>query len=259
MKINNRLFLIIILVLFFYLLGGLTVRYKLFPYKIFITQQIIRQNNTDGITDRNYEVRRFEEVGNSIAKLKEGGLLVYMRHAHKSPILEQSLYSSRQAYDVFVSKLVNPIEKNDYNGSLSLTNEGKLQCFIICNAINNLGIKFNEIYSSPTIRTKETAGFVFPDREVIVDPSLIYPEIQIQNQNTHYKTSKRNLFERLASDIIGTKENTFIVAHSSPTLRQVFDMPLDLDQGDCAIIEFKDGAFSLIDVIKPLDWALQLQ
>jgi hypothetical protein len=259
MKINNRFFLVLILALFFYLLGGLTVRYRLFPYKIFITQQNIEPKNTDGIANRNYKDRRFEEVGKSIAKLKEGGLLVYMRHAHKTPILEESHYSSRQAYDVFVSKLVPPIEKNDYNGSLCLTNEGKLQCFIIHNAINNLGIKFNEIYSSPTIRTKETARFVFPDREVIVDPSLIYPEIQIQNQNTHFKTSKRNLFERLASDIIGTKENTFIVAHSSPTLRQVFDMPIDLDQGDCAIIEFKDDTFSLIDVIKPLDWALQLK
>ena len=85
MKTNKLLITLILLFTIGYIVGAFTIKYELFPYNIYKSQYIIdyNENLVEYHNKKDLIYKKFNSTTELIDSLRQGGYVLYMRHADK--------------------------------------------------------------------------------------------------------------------------------------------------------------------------------
>lgn len=164
-----------------------------------------------------------------VAKLREGGLVLYMRHS--STDFSQN-DSAMKGYE-------------DCAHQRNLTDKGRAEAREIGANVKRLGIPLGEVLASPFCRTMETARLAFgraqPMNEVRGGPAQ--PE----------DPRRYDELRKLLSTPVKKGENRVIASHGNP-FHAVAGAPY-LAEGEIAVVRPEGGMrFTVIARVRPQDW-----
>ena len=255
MKINNRFFLVLILVLFFYLLGGLTIRYELFPYNIFksrnlgaVESSLINYENKSDFIKYDYN-----SPSDFLEDLKSGGFIFYIRHADKFE--NDSSKQIRGALDSFESISKGTHFHPTYDKGHALSEYGKIQSWILNKVlIEELKIPFGKIISSPIKRCKQTANIIFEQNPKTSD-LLIYDGILKTSEINQIIPEQLDMFYNSFSE----SNNTAIVGHGFPVLERI-GIKASIGQSETLILRKNStGKLEVVEWYNIGDWVHLLE
>ena len=178
-----------------------------------------------------------------VNKLKEGGYIIYMRHAERNKWLDTAVYDAAETSN-------SRRGENEYFADfVCLNKKGKIQAKMINEFIIKHGMKVNTVISSPSCRARQTAeiGFNKLDEENKV---LVYDSVFHEDKNVWQK-KLREFFDEL---IIEDNSNVVITAHGSVIFRPLFDnkdelveaeLPSKIEQGGFYVISKNNGELNL--------------
>jgi len=165
-----------------------------------------------------------------VAKLREGGLVLYMRHTSTDFSQNDAAMTSYE----------------DCAHQRNLTEKGRAEASEIGAHLKRLAIPVGQVLASPFCRTMETATLVFgraqPMQEVRGGPAQ--PE----------DARRYDELRKLLSSPVAKGENRVISSHGNP-FHAVAGPPY-LAEGEIAVVR-PEGAlrFSVIARIRPQDWS----
>ena len=164
-----------------------------------------------------------------VEKLRQGGYVLYMRHASTD-------FSRNDA---------NSRSFEDCANQRNLTGEGRAEARAVGEHIKRLGIPVGAVLASPFCRTMETARLAFgkaaPMQEVRGGP--------LASDDPKRYVSLR----RILSSPVPKGENLVISSHGNP-FRAVAGPPY-LVEGEIAVVRPEgDGRFSIVARIRREDW-----
>jgi phosphohistidine phosphatase SixA len=166
-----------------------------------------------------------------VRQLREGGYVLYMRHASTDFSQNDSKMTSYE----------------DCANQRNLTDKGRAEAREIGAQVKRLGIPVGEVLASPFCRTMETARLAFGKAKAMneVRGGPARPE-----DPARYDDLKKLLSTRPAG-----KTNAVISSHGNP-FHAVAGPPY-LAEGEIAVVEPKgDARFSVVGRIRPDDWSL---
>lgn len=161
-----------------------------------------------------------------IARLREGGYVLYMRHASTDFSQNDSRMTSYE----------------DCATQRNLTDKGREEARAIGEHVKRLKIPIGEVLASPFCRTMETARLVFGKANATsearggpADPNRYAP------------------LKKLLSSLVPKGENRVISSHANPFYALV-GAPY-LAEGEIAVVRPEgDGRFTVVARIRPTDW-----
>jgi hypothetical protein len=159
----------------------------------------------------------------AIETLRQGGQVVYMRHADRARGAKETL-----------SRFSTPAEYNDCRRQRNLTSEGRRQAVELGENMRKLGVPVGQVYANAQCRTRDTAMLAFGFAKV--DPN-IFDLAHVQM-----------LFSRPQA----RATNTIIVGNDYQ-LRELTGV--DLDVGEMALIKPNgQGGFTVTARLDLEDW-----
>ncbi len=232
---NNRIniisFIILLAGLFFmFTLGSYLMNKRIFPF------------NNDGLLRKIYTTEDLEKHEYWANEIKNGGYVLFFRHAQR-----EKWNDILTAYDAY--ELYNGIEARGkwFERAVCLTPRGLKDAKLIGIVFNHADIKINQIYSSPSCRSRETAMMAF-NRIDIYDPSILHP--------TAISNKEFNLMGNRLKDLLINMEmkkgyNNIISGHSN-TLDKYYKLILDKKKLPPArtLMNISEGGFHVLKVDK---------
>ena len=165
-----------------------------------------------------------------IARLREGGFVLYMRHASTDFGQNDSRMTSYE----------------DCANQRNLTDRGREEARDIARHVARLGIPIGEVLASPFCRTMETARLAFGKAQ---------PAHEVRGGPARSEDPRRyDDLRKLLSSPVPKGENRVISSHGNPF--QAVAGPPYLAEGEIAVVR-PDGdmRFSVIARIRPEDWS----
>jgi len=164
-----------------------------------------------------------------VAKLREGGYVLYMRHASTD-------FSQNDA------KMKG---WEDCANQRNLTDKGRAEARAVAAQIHRLAIPIGEVLASPFCRTVETARLAFGKATVMQE---------VRGGPLRSDDPKRyEGLRKLLSTAVPRGSNLVISSHGNP-FRALTDAPY-LAEGEIAVVRPEgDGRFTIIDRIRLEDW-----
>lgn len=163
-----------------------------------------------------------------VAKLREGGYVLYMRHA---------------ATD-FGQNDARMTSYEDCTRQRNLTDQGRAEARAVGEQMRRLRIPIGGVLASPFCRTMETARLAFgpaqPMHEVRGGPSRTDDPVRYAS------------LKKLLSTNVAKGENLVIASHGNPFY--ALAGPPYLAEGEIAVLEPKDSGFAVIGRIRLEDW-----
>lgn len=168
------------------------------------------------------------DVERALAAVGRGGTVLVCRHAKTTSFQEHE-----------------PVDYTDESTQRLLSREGEEQSVAMGRAIMARGIEVSEIIASPMQRARLTAELMF-NRPVTIDSSWhtngsVYPEAPRQRR----------------LDMLGDRPargNRLIVSHIG-TMGSVLPLEgLNVDEGDCVVVQPEHDTFRLIGVVPFEAW-----
>jgi histidine phosphatase superfamily protein (branch 1) len=164
-----------------------------------------------------------------VRQLREGGYVLYMRHASTDFSQNDSKMTSYE----------------DCANQRNLTDKGRAEAREIGAQVKRLGIPIGEVLASPFCRTMETARLAFGKAQATGD---VRGGPVRSEDPTRYDLLKALLGKRPAANT-----NTVISSHGNPF--QAVAGPPYLAEGEIAVVRPEGGMrFTVIARIRPQDW-----
>lgn len=184
-----------------------------------------------GATGKTVEVSGWRDVPDLVARLRNGGMVLYFRHA---------------ATDVKQSDQ-RPIDLNDCAKQRNLSAKGRDQSKAVGEAFRTLGIPVGDVLSSPFCRTLDTAKLAFGRAE---KHDSLHFAIGISPQE---KTKAEGALRRMLSDPPAKGTNRIVVSHTANLKDATGIWPKP--EGVAIVFEPQsDGKFRAFARIEPDDW-----
>jgi hypothetical protein len=161
-----------------------------------------------------------------VAKLREGGYVLYMRHASTDFGQNDSRMTSYE----------------DCASQRNLTDQGREEARRIGAHLRRLGIPIGEVFASPYCRTMETARLAFGKARASNDV-----------RGGPVDATRYDALKRLLSTEVSRGENRVISSHGNPF--QALAGPPYLAEGEIAVVR-PEGAmrFKVVARIRPDQW-----
>lgn len=175
-----------------------------------------------------------EMTQEQLAKLRDGGYVIYMRHGKTDPSQPD---------------LPN-VDFNDCSTQRLLSDEGRKMAADIGKHLRSLRIPIQDIYVSPMCRTRESARLVFgPEARLIILNELFSSTNQTSEQKKPIIATTR----RLLSEKTAAGSNRFILAHA-PNLADTMGY---FPKVEATVVFFKPlgGSFEYLGSIRPEQWS----
>lgn len=165
-----------------------------------------------------------------VAKLREGGYVLYMRHTSTDFSQNDARMTSYE----------------DCASQRNLTDKGRDEAREIGAQVKRLRIPIGEVLASPFCRTMETARLAFGKAQATHD---------VRGGPVRSDDPKRyDALRALLSSVVGKGENRVISSHGNPF--QAVAGPPYLAEGEIAVVRPDGGQrFSVIARIRPQDWS----
>lgn len=166
----------------------------------------------------------------TLAKLREGGYVLYMRHASTDFSQNDARMTSYE----------------DCASQRNLTDKGRAEAREIGAHVKRLGIPIGEVLASPFCRTMETARLAFGKAQA---------SSEVRGGPVRSDDPKRyEGLKKLLSSAVPRGGNRVISSHGNPF--QAVAGPPYLAEGEIAVVR-PDGAmrFTVIARIRPEDWS----
>lgn len=246
---KNNLCPFVIISVLSYLIGGLTVKYELFPYSFLRSYYFNEVQSPLVIYSKKQELitTPFDSSLLLLEELRKGGFILYMRHADKFE--NESSRQIRAALDSFESVTANKYIHPHYEIGHALSDYGKVQSWILNKIFNELKIPIGKVISSPIKRCRETANII-SEQKIETSDLLLYDGILTNDEANKIKLKQTSLFQNSFSN----HSNTLIVAHGFPVLQRI-GINANVSQSDTLIL--KKNSKGNIDVVEWLtieDW-----
>jgi phosphohistidine phosphatase SixA len=163
-----------------------------------------------------------------LKQLREGGYVLYMRHATTDMSQNDSRMTSFE----------------DCAGQRNLTDKGREEARAIGAQVKRLGIPIGAVLASPFCRTMETARLVFGKAQ---------PSNDVRGGPASAEGGRYDALRKLLSTPVKRGENLVISSHGNP-FQALAGSPY-LAEGEIAVVR-PEGAdkFSVIARIRPTDW-----
>lgn len=247
--LKNKYFPLLFVSFLSYLIGGITIKYELFPYSLYKSHY--RNSSHTPLVDYINKHKLITSPYNSsfqlLEELKKGGFIIYIRHADKFE--NESSHQIRSALDSFESVTANKYTHPHYEQGHALSEYGKVQSWILNKIFNDLEIPMNKVISSPIKRCRETAEII---TELKVESSnlLLYDGILNSSEINKIKVKQLSLFQNSFSN----DNNTLIVAHGFPVLQRI-GINANIGQSDTLLLKKKsDGNIHVVGWFTINDW-----
>lgn len=184
-----------------------------------------------GTTGKTVEVSGWRDVPDLVPRLRNGGLVLYIRHA---------------ATDVKQADQ-RPIDLNDCAKQRNLSAKGRDQSKAIGAAFRALGAPVGDVLSSPFCRTLETARLAFGRAE---KNDALYFAIGISPEE---KAKAREALRRMLSDPPPKGTNRIVVSHTA-NLKDATGIWPKPEGVAIVFAPQSDGKFRAFARIEPDDW-----
>ena len=169
-----------------------------------------------------------------VNQLKEGGYIVYMRHAERNKWLYTGMFDAAEISE-------NRRGENEYfEDFVCLNNKGKIQAKMIKEFIKKHGMKISQVISSPSCRARQTAEIGFGKID-IEDKVLVYESVFDEDKNI-WQQKLRKFFDQLN---IEEESNIVITAHGRVIFKTLFDNNDELKNTELPS-KIKEGGFYVI-------------
>ena len=178
-----------------------------------------------------------------VNKLKEGGYIIYMRHAERNKWLDTAMYDAAETSEFRRGE-------NEYFADfVCLNKKGKIQSQMINEFIVKHGMKISTVISSPSCRARQTAEIAF--NKLDEENKLLVYESVFDEDKENWQKELRKFFDEI---IIEENSNVVITAHGSVIFRNLFDnkkeflnpeLPSKIEQGGFYVISKNDGQLNL--------------
>ncbi|GGF18293.1 hypothetical protein GCM10010954_16300 [Halobacillus andaensis] len=170
------------------------------PYSLYYYSCYMHEIHHRMLADHYDALARGERRQNLLNSLKEGGYILYARHAEATMGEDQPT-----------------IDLEDCTTQRNLSDRGRQQAVMYGETLRRLGIPIDEpILASPFCRTKETAGLAFGEPNVEVDPFWI----NIYNLSSDLPLEEEGRILTELTTILESPPpegtNTLIIAHGFP-------------------------------------------
>ena len=251
--LKNNLLALIFVSFLSYLIGGITIRYELFPYSLFKSH--FHNETLNPLVNYSNKHELITSTYNSslslLDDLKKGGFIMYMRHADKFE--NHSSSQIRSVLDTFESVTANKHIHPHYDQGLGLSEYGKVQSWIINKIFNELEIPIDKVISSPIKRCRETANII-SEQKVDTSKLLLYDGILTSDEISKIKPKQTSLFQNSFSN----HKNTLIVAHGFPVLQRI-GINANISQSDTLLLKKNSiGKIQIVEWLTINDWANML-
>jgi phosphohistidine phosphatase SixA len=161
-----------------------------------------------------------------VAKLREGGYVLYLRHASTD----------------FGQNDSNMTSYEDCTSQRNLTDKGREEARAIGTHVRRLGIPIGEVLASPYCRTMETARLAFGKARASNDV-----------RGGPVEAERYNALKKLLSTRVKEGENRVISSHGNP-FQALAGSPY-LAEGEIAVVRPEGGMrFTVVARILPADW-----
>lgn len=166
-----------------------------------------------------------------LGKLREGGYVLYMRHASTDFSKNDSRMTSYE----------------DCANQRNLTDKGRREARDIGGHVKRLRIPIGEVYASPFCRTMETARLAFGKAQAMNE---------VRGGPVRSDDPKRyDGLKKLMSSEVAKDTNRVISSHGNPF--QAVAGPPYLAEGEIAVVRPEgDSRFSVVGRVRPDDWGL---
>ena len=235
-----------------YLVGFLTYKFEWYPYNLYKSYKF---NDIGGTFENKHQIfnPEFSSKSELLKALKKGGFILYMRHADKFE--NSSSNQIRSALDSFEAVTSTVHTHQSYDKGLGISEYGEIQSWILNKIIiEELGIPFKKLISSPIKRCRQTASIVF-GKEPEISNFLIYDSILTDKERNYIIPKQKDLFEN--SFLLDG--NTAIVAHGNAVLNRI-GILANIEQSDTLVLQKnQDGKIVIVDWLRIEDWVKMLE
>lgn len=160
-----------------------------------------------------------------VQKLREGGYVLYMRHASTDFSQNDARMTSYE----------------DCDNQRNLTEKGREEARQIGAHVRRLGIPIGDVLASPYCRTMETARLAFGKARASNDV-----------RGGPVDATRYDALKKLLSTDVRKGENRVISSHGNP-FQAIAGSPY-LAEGEIAVVRPEGSGFSVIARIRPEDW-----
>jgi len=154
-----------------------------------------------------------------VEQLKEGGYVVYFRHAKRDPVP-----STARFYQID--------SRNSCVSGGSLNPQGRDESRTIKRKMEELALPVGDVYASPTCRTKQMAKMMF-GKDFLVTKGLAPAWIKKEKDKNHYYGELISLLKKP----VETGKNRFLISHGGVLNEKTINMKLTLQQADAAVFK----------------------
>ena len=157
-----------------------------------------------------------------LASLRQGGHIIYLRHAQTDTAPEKSVG-----------------EMSDCSWQRNLSDNGQRQARLVGARLQELAIPVATVEASPFCRTRQTAEFAF-GRAPVINTDLFYHASQPPEQ---VAAANARLKQRLAAP--APSDGNLVMVGHSPAMREAG--AIELPEGQAAIVKpAGDGTFKIV-------------
>lgn len=171
-----------------------------------------------------------EPGGDLLARLRDGGLTIVMRHAQ----------TDRSQPDA------STVDLNDCATQRNLSAQGRADARAVGAAVDRLDIPVGEVWASPYCRSMDTAELAFGRFEVTHGLERLYPE---RDEDADSRLNQR-IRERAPR---AGEPHLMIAGHG--VYPSVLAPAVTLGEGEAALYARAGGGFELVGRIEPDEWA----
>ena len=233
-----------------YIVGGLTIKYELFPYNLYKSQYVLDlpEPHVDYTNKKDLITGEFDSTSALLKELRKGGFVLYLRHADKFE--NESSRQIRGALDSFEAITLNSHTHPTYDTGNALSDFGQVQSWILNKVlIEELKLPIGKVISSPIKRCRETANIISGQIPETSD-LLIYDAILKPIEIDKIKVKQLDLFNNSFAD----KNNTIIVAHGFPVLERI-GIKVNIGQADTLVLKKNsNGTIEVAEWLTISDW-----
>lgn len=196
--------------------------------------------NPDKVKTREFDL---SEKDAWVKKLKEGGLVIVMRHASRNSGENDSAFDRMAA--IGGDSALPP----EYKSGVCINETGKAEAALFHEIFTRLAIPFSEVISSPVCRSRQTAEIAFGKVDVL-EPGLMCPDMLTPEE-------LKNAAERagkyyLTAPAKGT--NRALVMHSCSEANKPFGIALP-SMSSVSVLQHDDDGKILITNFRLNDFA----
>ena len=228
--------------------GIVSFNYLLFPTNIIL--KTLKPETYNKIAaelsskDINKISAEYKLAGKDLIKaLKEGGYILYIRHAMKTDT------GIRKALDLVYGVTKTKFKPVGMPEGLCLNEEGEVASWLLGKVINHLEIPIGEVIASPICRCVQTAEIAF-GRVDNTNVNLVYDKLWVNLDSILVNEGKKNLF----LSTISSGKNKVIVAHKELVIKSL-NVDIEIEESATAIFKIVDGKAHLVSIMTLFDWS----